>query len=168
MERMLRPDDYLLSDYKISDGKVINFYVAYYASQRKSNKPHSPSDCIAASGWNITSFQRTAYADNGMNWPLNRVVIQKNATKQLVYYWFDERGRKVANEYLARWYLHVDATVMNRTDGALVRLVTQIYGGESEYEADRRLQAFIHDAMPTLSEYLPSAVTSQVKSAHIL
>jgi exosortase D (VPLPA-CTERM-specific) len=168
MERMLRPDDYLLSDYKISDGKVINFYVAYYASQRKSNKPHTPSDCIAASGWNITSFQRTAYADNGINWPLNRVVIQKNATKQLVYYWFDERGRKVANEYLARWYLHVDATVMNRTDGALVRLVTQIYGGESEYEADRRLQAFIHDAMPTLSEYLPSAVTSQVKSAHIL
>ena len=119
MERMLRPDDYLLSDYKISDGKVINFYVAYYASQRKNDKPHSPSDCIPANGWNITSFQRTAYADNGTNWPLNRVVIQKNATKQLVYYWFDERGRKVANEYLAKWYLHVDATVMNRTDGAL-------------------------------------------------
>ena len=53
---------------------------------------------------------------------------------------------------------------MNRTDGALVRVVTQIHGGESEYEADQRLQAFIRDAMPTLSEYLPSEVTSRVKS----
>ena len=54
--------------------------------------------------------------------------------------------------------------LMNRTDGALVRLVTQIYGGETEYEADRRLQAFMRDAMPTLSEYLPSEATSQVNS----
>ena len=164
MERVLRPDDYLLSDYKGSDGKVVNFYVAYYASQRKNDKPHSPSECIPATGWNITSFQRTTYVGNGMNWPLNRVVIQKNATKQLVYYWFDERGRKIANEYLAKWYLHADAIVMNRTDGALVRLVTQIHGGETEYDADQRLQAFIRDAMPTLSEYLPSEVTSRVKS----
>ena len=152
IERLLRPDDYLLSDYKRSDDEVINFYVAYYASQRKNDRPHSPSNCIPASGWNITSFQRTTYVDNEMNWPLNRVVIQKNATKQLVYYWFNERGRKIANEYLAKWYLHADAIVMNRTDGALVRLVTQIHDGESEYEADRRLRAFIRDAMPTLSE----------------
>jgi exosortase D (VPLPA-CTERM-specific) len=166
MERMLRTDDYLLSDYRTSAGKVVSFYVAYYASQRKNDKPHSPSDCIPASGWKITGFQRTNYVDIGMNWPLNRVVIQKNATKQLVYYWFDERGRKVANEYLSKWYLHVDAAVMNRTDGALVRLITQIYRGESENEADQRLQAFIRDAMPTLSEYLPSGVTS-IKSARV-
>ena len=162
VERQLRPDDYLLSDYKASDGKVVNFYVAYYASQIKNNYPHSPNDCIPASGWNITSFHRTTYVDNGMNWPVNRAVIQKNATKQLVYYWFDGRGRKVASENLARWYLHVDAVVLNRTDGALVRLVTQIHAGEPEYEADRRLQAFIRDAMPTLSEYLPSGVRSRL------
>ena len=164
VERVIRPDDYLLSDYKTSDGKLINFYVAYYASQRKNDKPHSPSDCIPATGWNFTNFQRTNYAGNGMNWPLNRVVIEKNAIRQLVYYWFDERGRKVANEYLAKWYLHADAIVLNRTDGALVRVVTQIRGDESENDADRRLQAFIRDVMPTLSEYLPSDVTSRVKS----
>ena len=160
IERVVRPDDYLLSDYKSSDGKVINLYVAYYASQRKNDKPHSPSERIPASGWNVTSFQRTAY----VGWPLNRAVIQKNDTKQLVYYWFDERGRKIANEYLAKWYLHADAFVMNRTDGALVRVVTQIHGGEFEYDADQRLQAFMRDAMPTLSEFLPSDVTSGVKS----
>jgi len=167
MERLVRPDDYLLSDYRTADGNIVNVYVAYYASQRKNDKPHSPSDCIPASGWKITNFQRTTYTDNETDWPFNRVVIQKNATKQLVYYWFEERGRKIANEYLAKWYLHVDATVMNRTDGALVRLVTQIHDGESEREADRRLQAFIRDAMPTLSEYLPSQVASQMTSADV-
>lgn len=167
MERLVRPDDYLLSDYRTTDGNVVNFYVAYYASQRKNDKPHSPSDCIPASGWKITDFQRTTYADNGTDWPLNRVVIQKNVTKQLVYYWFEERGRKIANEYLAKWYLHVDATVMNRTDGALVRLVTQIHDGKSEREADRRLQAFIRDAMRTLSDYLPSEMAARVTSAGV-
>jgi exosortase D (VPLPA-CTERM-specific) len=167
IERILRPDDYLLSDYKTSDGKIVNFYVAYYASQRKNYKPHSPGDCIPANGWNITNFRRTSYVDSEMNWPLNRVVIERNATKQLVYYWFDEQGRKVANEYLARWYLHVDAAVANRTDGALIRLVTQVYSGESEDQADQRLQAFIRDVMPTASGYLPSGAMSRIKSADV-
>ena len=42
IERIIRPDDYLLSDYKALDGKIVNFYVAYYASQRTIDKPHSP------------------------------------------------------------------------------------------------------------------------------
>ena len=95
-----------------------------------------------ASGWQITKFERTSYTDNGAELPLNRVVIEKNSIKQLVYYWFDERGRKIANEYLAKWYLHADAIVMNRTDGALVRLVTQIHGGETEHDADRASAGF--------------------------
>jgi EpsI family protein len=125
--------------------------------------PHSPSDCIPANGWNITSLQRTGFVDNEMHWPLNRVVIEKNQTKQLVYYWFEERGRKVASENLAKWYLHLDATVLNRTDGALVRLVTPIYHGESEYDADQRLQSFMRGTTSTLTKYLPPKVISRVK-----
>ena len=162
MERVVRPDDYLFSDYKRPDGQAVNVYVAYYASQRKSDKPHSPSECIPATGWNVKNFERTSYVGNGVTWPLNRVVIEKNSIRQVVYYWFNERGRKVANEYLAKWYLHADAVVMNRTDGALIRLVTQIRGNETEQDADQRLQAFIRDAVPALSEYLPSIATPQI------
>ena len=122
------------------------------------SQPHSPSDCIPGSGWQITKFERTSYTDNGAKLPLNRVVIEKNSTKQFVYYWFDERGRKIANEYLAKWYLLADAIVMNRTDGALVRLITQIHSGETERDADERLQAFMRDAVPSLSEYLPGEI----------
>ena len=41
-ERGLGLSDYLLSDYSRADGKSVNFYVAYYASQRKGESPHSP------------------------------------------------------------------------------------------------------------------------------
>ena len=135
-------DDYILSDYKGSDGKIVNLYVAYYSSQRKGESPHSPIVCIPGGGWQITKIEQKSYAENGAEFPLNRVIIERNSTKQLVDYWFDERGRKFADEFLAKWYLLADAIVMKRTDGALVRLTTQIYNGEAERDADRRLQSF--------------------------
>lgn len=157
IERSLHPDDYILSDYKRTDGKMVNLYVIYFASQRNGKQTHNPSDCIPGSGWEISKFGRTSYSGNDTKLPLNRVVIEKNSVRQLVYYWFDERGRKIANEYWARWYIHSDAMMMNRTDGALVRLITQIQRGETEHDADLRLQGFIQDAVPSLLEYLPGA-----------
>jgi exosortase D (VPLPA-CTERM-specific) len=167
IERLLALDDYILSDYKGSDGKMVNLYVAYYGSQRKGeSRPHSPIDCIPAGGWEITKFERTSYTNNSAELPLNRAIIERDSIKEVVYYWFEARGRKITNEYLAKWYLLADAIVMNRTDGALVRLITQVHPGETERDADERLQAFIRDAVPSLSEYLPSEATSRVKSVH--
>jgi exosortase D (VPLPA-CTERM-specific) len=164
-EKGLGFDDYILSDYARPDGRMVNLYVAYYASQRKGESPHSPLVCIPGGGWAITNLQQINYVNLGETEPLNRVVIEKGTVKQLVYYWFDERGRKVANEWMAKLYLFADAIVMNRTDGALVRLTTQVLPGESENDADQRLRAFMHDAVPKLSEFLPSEITPQTKSS---
>ena len=51
--------DYILSDYAKRDGRPVNFYVAYYASQRTGLSPHSPSVCIPGNGWQITDLERT-------------------------------------------------------------------------------------------------------------
>ena len=163
-ERALGLDDYILSDYGRSDGKIVNLYVAYYASQRKGESPHSPMVCIPGGGWAITALEQINYKNLGDERPLNRVMIQKGSTKQLVYYWFDERGRKIANEFWAKFYLLADAIVKNRTDGALVRLATQVLPGETERDADQRLQTFMQDAVPRLSAFLPSDTAPQVKS----
>ena len=143
---------------------MVNLYVAYYASQRKGESPHSPIVCIPGGGWAITSLEQINYDNAGEERPLNRVIIQKGEVKELVYYWFDERGRKIANEYWAKFYLLADAIVKNRTDGALVRLTTQVSPGESERDADQRLQAFMQDAVPRLSEFLPSDTSPHVNS----
>jgi len=158
-EHGLGLDDYLLSDYSKSGGRPVNLYVAYYASQRKGVSPHSPIVCIPGGGWNVSQFERTSMSRDGTELPYNRAVIEKDSARELVYYWFDERGKKIANEYWSKWYLFADAITKNRTDGALVRLTTPILPGENESDADARLQVFIQEAVPSLSAYLPAGTT---------
>lgn len=155
-EKALGVDDYILSDYSRPNGDAVNFYVAYYASQRSGDSPHSPTVCIPGGGWEITKLQETNYVEHDKTQALNRVIINKGANRELVYYWFDERGRIIANEYWAKIYLLVDAIEKNRTDGALVRLTTPIKRSESEEDADRRLQSFMSSALPRLTAFLPA------------
>jgi exosortase D (VPLPA-CTERM-specific) len=157
IEHYLGLTDYILADYSNTDGKSVNFYVAYYASQRKGVSPHSPAVCIPGNGWSITAFQRTKIENVGLpsTLPINRVVIGKNGQKQIVYYWFEQRGRKIENEWWSKYYLIADALRLNRTDGALVRLVTSVYPGESELDADKRLSAFARTVVSPLTAYLP-------------
>jgi len=166
-ETYLGVTDYILSDYNKASGRPVNLYVAYYASQRSGVSPHSPSVCIPGNGWQITDFDRTNFTsdDGSVSLPLNRVVIKRGSEKQLVYYWFDERGMKIANEYVSKMYLLRDAIFRNRTDGALVRLTTAVYPGESEADAEKRLREFTKTAVPALGPYLPADNASKINPA---
>lgn len=151
-------DDYVLADYSSATGGApLNLYVAYYASQRSGITAHTPDVCIPAGGWAITQFDRMVFdgAEGFGPLPYNRAVIERGSTRQVVYYWFQERGRPIANEYMVKWYIMADAMVRNRTDGAMVRLVTPVLAGESEEDADVRLRGFLEDLRPQLPGYLP-------------
>jgi len=165
-EKGLGMTDYIISDY-VQDGRSVNLYIAYYATQRTGISPHSPSVCLPGNGWQMTVFERTSYqnAEHAMSFPLNRVIMSKGSDRELVYYWFEERGLKIANEYVSKLYLLKDAIFKNRTDGALVRLTTPIFSGEQETDADKRLQQFIHTLMPNLAGFLPSDESSKFKPA---
>jgi EpsI family protein len=86
---------------------------------------------------------------------VNRAVIQQGDQQQLVYYWFQQRGRNITSEYLVKWYMFVDSVTRRRTDGALVRLVTPIGKGESLAAGDSRLVEFSAGVLPMLDAYLP-------------
>lgn len=166
-EQFLKVDDYILANYSQSDGKSVNFYVAYYSSQRKNESPHSPIVCLPGGGWLITHLERRNLDSAGGNRPYNRVIMQNGNNRDLVYYWFDERGRTIADEYWAKWYLLADSIVMNRTDGALVRLITRINPDESEQSADNRLLSFMAAALPRLADFLPAGGEAQPKSVNL-
>jgi EpsI family protein len=153
----LRFDDYLLADYRQVTGGAVNLYVAYYQSQKAGRSAHSPKTCIPGGGWEITSMRSMAIdaPGPGESLTVNRAIIQKGDQKQLVFYWFQQRGRVLANEYLVKFYLLWDALVMNRTDGALVRLMTSIDPEESEAAAEGRLVSFARTARPLLTAYIP-------------
>jgi len=144
--------DYVLANYKDEKSQSVNFYAAYYESQRKGVSPHSPRVCIPGGGWQITDITRTQIGDI----PVNRIVIKKEDNTQLVYYWFQQRGRQFANEYFMKWYLFKDALLLNRTDGALVRITTAVSSNENIADADNRLKAFAQQVAPVLPKFIPN------------
>lgn len=154
----LRFDDYLLADYQAAGGMPVNFYVAYYGSQRKGQSAHSPRTCIPGGGWEITSLRTMDVSTDdaaSASLRLNRLVIQKADAKQIVYYWFKQRDRVLANEYLVKFYLVWDALWKQRTDGALIRLTAAVQPGHNEDEADRILVDFSRAANPFMSRFVP-------------
>ena len=155
---VLKLDDYALIDYVNKDGKRVNFYAAYYESQSAGESAHSPRSCIPGGGWRIKSHNSTSVnMVNNAGQPLqvNRLVIQKGDYSQLVYYWFQQRGRIITNEYLVKWYLFADAVTRSRSDGAMIRLTTVSEPGEDLADADERIQGFLKKINPMLNEYIP-------------
>ncbi len=154
----LKLDDYILADFENPGGPPVNFYVSYYASQRKGQSAHSPRTCIPGGGWKIVSLDRfpvNGVTINGQALMVNRTVIQMGDYRQLVYYWFQQRGRNLTNEYLVKWMLFWDALTRNRTDGALVRLTTAVRPDETITDGDRRLTDFAKIVSPRLKDYIP-------------
>jgi exosortase D (VPLPA-CTERM-specific) len=164
----LRLTDYTIINYATPEpGSNVNFYSAYYQSQRKGVSVHSPKGCIPGDGWQITEFGQSDIPGitlEGNPIEVNRAVIQKRTSRQLVYYWFLQRGRSITNEYLVKWYLFYDAISMNRTDGSLIRLVTSVREGEDIALADQRLQMFLKDVVNELPAYIPGKeIANQVQ-----
>lgn len=154
----LKLDDYLIADFNVPGGLPINFYAAYYASQKKGQSAHSPRTCMPGGGWQITSLTQHAIDGVGTSADklhVNRTVIQMGEHKQLVYYWFQQRGRNLTNEYLVKWYIFWDALTRNRTDGALVRLTIPVPPGLELVDADKQLENFVRLVNPILSAYVP-------------
>ena len=107
-------------------------------------------------GWIITSLEPfEVSAIRGKSFIINRTIIERGNQKQLVYYWFEQRGRRIASEYKMKWYLLLDGLLKNRTDGALVRVTTVLSSGERMQDADERLQRFLNSAMPVMGQYVP-------------
>jgi exosortase D (VPLPA-CTERM-specific) len=154
----LRFDDYVLADYRLSPQQQVNFYAAYYRSQRKGQSAHSPQSCLPGGGWEIASLTQAELpvSDQTME-PLraNRVVIQKGEQKQIVLYWFKQRERQLTSEYLVKMYLLWDAFSRQRTDGALVRLAALVNPGESESAVDQRLREFAVAVGEELPRFVP-------------
>ena len=154
----LKLDDYILSDYAGADGRSVNFYSAYYASQSKGESAHSPRTCLPGGGWLISDLrEKTVDGVKVGSMPLkvNRVIIKRGDYVQLVYYWFQERGRILTNEYMVKWYLFWDALTKRRTDGALVRVTTLVGPDENLNDAERRLGEFARQLSGVLGNYIP-------------
>jgi EpsI family protein len=132
----------------------VQLYVGYYESQKTGDTIHSPKNCLPGSGWDpIRSGFATISVAGERKIIVNEYVIQQDQNKQLVFYWYQGRGRVIASEYAGKFWMVADAISRNRTDGALVRLITPI--NDNEAGARSRLVGFTQSLFPQLDEMIP-------------
>jgi EpsI family protein len=130
-------------------------YVGFYQSQRTGATYHSPKNCLPGAGW---QFMKSDYVTLPMSGAqsvtINRVLIQKGLDKQVILYWYHDRGRVIPSEYWAKGYLVWDAMTKRRSDGSLVRISVPVQGG-TEDEAFDQAVLFLQDMWPVLLDFMP-------------
>jgi EpsI family protein len=151
---VLRASDYLLRSYRAPDGRIMNFYVGYFASQRDGATYHSPLNCLPGSGWTMKDPGVITITPEGRApFVANRYVIQNGDHKELLIYWYQGRGRSVASEYWGKVYTVVDSVRLRRSDGAMVRITTPVQASEAAaLEAAGQLAAQVSTILP---EFIP-------------
>ena len=156
--QVLGPGDFLLRMYTREDRNVpdVSLFIAYFPSQRAGDTIHSPKNCLPGAGWSPIESSRMDLTVPGHSpFPVNRYVIAKGESRQIVLYWYWAHDRGVASEYWAKYYLVADSIALNRSDGSLVRLTTPLLRGETVEQAQQRMMPFVADVVPRLQTYIP-------------
>lgn len=152
--KVLRASDYLLRDFRKSDGQTANLYVGYYATQRTGATYHSPLNCLPGSGWTLSEPGKATIAlPDGSSFVANKYVIQNGDYKSLMVYWYQGRGRNVASEYWGKVYTVLDSVRLRRSNGAMVRVTVPI--GDSEAAAEQTAIEFASTASKVLPDFVP-------------
>jgi EpsI family protein len=145
--------DYTNRVYLNSERDAVSLYIGYYDSQRTGSTIHSPKNCLPGAGWEPIRSGYISVPMNGKTVAVNEYVIQRDRDKLMVFYWYQGRGRVIAGEYSGKFWMVADAISRNRTDGALVRLMTPMK--DSESEAQSRLVSFTQALVPYLNQFIP-------------
>jgi EpsI family protein len=152
---VLGPGEFLMRDYVSSLQPPVNLYIAYFPSQRSHDTIHSPKNCLPGSGWIPVESGHTSIAGiTGSVISINRYVVAKGTDRTLVFYWYQAHGRTTPSEYWAKAYLVEDAIRLNRTDGALIRVMTPITDA-GEAAGQTRALGFIQQILPSMDAYFP-------------
>jgi EpsI family protein len=156
--QILGAGEFLLRDYRTEQASDpdINLFIAYFPSQRAGDTIHSPRHCLPGAGWTPLENTRTMLSmPDHVPFPANRYVIAQGESRQIVLYWYWAHDRGIASEYWAKFYLVADSLKMNRSDGALVRVMAPMYPNETAAAAEQRLLPFVNGISPLLNDYIP-------------
>ena len=157
VREVLGVEDYINRTYVNAAAQPVNLYIGYYASQRQGDTIHSPQNCLPGAGWQPVEGNAMALDVDGRRITVNRYVIQKGLDRQVVLYWYQGRGRVIANEYANKFWLMLDAARLHRSDGALVRVVAPVLrsANGSLAAADAAAAGFTQAMFPRLPRFLP-------------
>ncbi|MBC7738625.1 MAG: VPLPA-CTERM-specific exosortase XrtD [Candidatus Saccharibacteria bacterium] len=157
--QVLGASDYVNITYSTAtEAASVNFFSAWYQKQTEGAGIHSPAVCLPVGGWEVSAIEPVRISIPGSvygSFEVNRAVIQKGVQKSLVYYWFEQRGQRMTNDYKVKASVVLDSLTKGRSDGGLVRFVTSIGPDETEEQAAARMQRFMTELLPSLPKFIP-------------
>jgi EpsI family protein len=133
--------DYVARVYSRDSVVAFTTLVSYYDRQSRGQSIHSPRNCLPGAGWEIVSGGLTRVAISPGVQTVNEYVVKNGANRALVYYWYQGRGRVVADEFGVKWNLLRDAVVRGHTEEALVRIVIPVRTSSTDTDAIGRARA---------------------------
>lgn len=152
--------DYLMCNFR--EAKTANFvhlYLGYHEVQTRSSDGkdtaiHPPEHCLPGSGWDVidATVVPVPYGGGG---EAKRFVIAKGNQRNLVYFWYQSRGRVIARSHEKILYMFLDRATRGRTDGSLVRFTVPVLHGDIN-EAEATFDRFAATAAPIFSEFIPN------------
>lgn len=148
--------DYFHANFFLKESKPVNVYLTYYADQKNGQVPHSPEACLPGDGWTIVSNKPVTIQGVRKSFEANRLLIKKGKKTIIAYYWVKQGKNNYRDKFMARLDLIRIGLEENRTDGGLVRFVTELSDRETEAEADARLMSLVHGVVSSLDEYIPN------------
>ena len=135
----------------------VSLFIGYFPTQRSGQSIHSPQNCLPGAGWAFLSSKVIDLPTaDGRPYPVGEYLIGNAGQKQVVLYWYLAHGRSVASDYKAKAYMMLDAIRWNRTDGALVRIVTPVGQNEALDSAQQRAVHFANQVTPLLPRFIPN------------
>lgn len=157
--------DIFLCNY-IDESKLasVDVYVGYHATQIREegggageNSIHPPAHCLPGAGWDIIDNNTVDLGLAGLptkSGQAKRLIVAKGEHRRLVYYWYQSRGRVIAEDWQKILYVGWDRASRGRTDGALVRFMVPIAQGDVE-RAEREFASIAELVVQELPAYVP-------------
>lgn len=163
VHEILGVTDYILCDFASPRKQaIVNLYVGYHESQvRRYGEAgdevrtiHPPEHCLPGAGWNIVNSRLVPVVSSGLEGTAKRFVIAKGDARQLVYFWYQSRGRLISRNHEVILYKFMDRATRGRSDGALVRFTTRILRDDVD-AADALIRDLASSITPHFSRHLP-------------
>jgi EpsI family protein len=165
VEQNLGVTDYLICTYsRERPRESVSVYIGYHKTQVREegggageNSIHPPAHCLPGSGWDIIDNRTVPLDIEGLpqrGATAKRLVIAKGRARQLVYYWYQSRGRVISEDWKKIVYVGADRALRGRTDGSLVRFTLPIRRDDVE-SADAAFFDLAPRLLPHLGAYVP-------------
>ena len=163
IEKSLAADDYIALQFSRDPAEAtVDFFSAWYKDLSADGVQHTPEICLPGAGWEIAEVERVDIsAQLGLDtpFPINRVIVQQNEQKMMVYYWFTHMGRIMPRNTSAKISVLTRGLVAGRRDGAILRLISPIDkdAPDGEAKATAEMNALLKELLPRLPRFIPGA-----------